>query len=56
MTDLSSAEQELIVAHYFQEESQANLAARLGISVRAVEGRLYRARRALREKLRNLEV
>jgi RNA polymerase sigma factor (sigma-70 family) len=56
VTDLPGEEQELIVGHYFQSESHARLARRLGISERAVEGRLYRARQALREKLRNLDV
>ena len=56
ITELTSAEQKVIVGHYFQDESQASLAARLGISARAVEGRLRRARQALREKLRNLDV
>jgi len=51
VTDLGSAEQELIVAHYFRGESQADLATRWSISERAVEGRLYRVRRALRRKL-----
>jgi RNA polymerase sigma-70 factor (ECF subfamily) len=55
VTELADVEQELIVAHYFQGKPQSSLAARLGISERAVEGRLYRARRALREKLRDLE-
>ena len=56
ITELSSDEQEIIVAYYFHDASQADLAAHLGISERAVEGRLYRARRALREKLRGLDV
>ena len=56
ITELNSAEQEIIVAYYFHDMSQAALAANLGISARAVEGRLYRARRALREKLRDLDV
>jgi len=54
VTDLSSHAQELIVAHYFQGASQADLAARWSISERAIEGRLYRARRALRRKLESL--
>jgi RNA polymerase sigma-70 factor (ECF subfamily) len=55
VTELAGHEQEVIVGFYFQEASLASLAARLGISERAVEGRLRRARRALRQKLRNLE-
>ena len=52
LTDLSSQDQALIIGQYFQERRQEELARELGISVRAVEGRLYRARLALRQKLR----
>jgi len=52
LTDLSSEEQALIIGQYFQERSQEELARELNVSVRAVEGRLYRARLALRQKLR----
>ncbi|MBK8913455.1 MAG: sigma-70 family RNA polymerase sigma factor [Phycisphaerales bacterium] len=52
LTRLCHADQELIVRHYFDGESHAALAARMGVSERAVEGRLYRARAALRETLR----
>lgn len=55
LTELPAADQELIVAYYFHERSQAELADELGLSERAIEGRLYRARQALREKLRHLE-
>ena len=55
LTALPAAEQDLIAAHYFQGESHAVLAGRLGLSVRAIEGRLYRARAALRERLRHVE-
>jgi len=55
ITELGSAEQELIAAYYFQDESQADLARQLSVSERAVEGRLYRARQALRQKLKHLE-
>lgn len=54
LTELPAAEQELIVGHYFDGRSQADLGAELGLSARAVEGRLYRARASLREKLRHL--
>jgi RNA polymerase sigma factor (sigma-70 family) len=54
ITELDSHEQELIVEHYFHECAQAELGRRLGLSPRAVEGRLYRARRALNEKLKRL--
>ena len=55
LTALPAAEQELIVEHYFHSRSHADLAEELGVSPRAVEGRLYRARLALREKLQHLE-
>lgn len=55
ITGLPSADQELIVGAYFERLSQAELAARLDCSPRAIEGRLYRARRTLREALRTLE-
>lgn len=55
VTELGTDEQELVVAHYFQGLSHATIAERDGISERAVEGRLYRARRTLRDKLRELQ-
>lgn len=55
LTELPSAQQALIVGHYFENRSLAELGERSGLSPRAVEGRLYRARLALREKLQNLE-
>ena len=54
LTGLPTADQELIVGRYFQGRSHTDLAADLGISARAVEGRLYRARRVLLEVLANL--
>ncbi len=55
LTALPSAEQELLLDHYFHGRSHAALAEAHGISERAVEGRLYRARKLLREKLEHLE-
>lgn len=55
ITELSTDEQWLIVGSYFEALSHAQLAERLGISERAVEGRLYRARLALRERLAGLD-
>ena len=54
ITELRSEEQELIIGHYLRDEPQRAIARRLGLSERAVEGRLYRARQALREALREL--
>lgn len=55
ITALPAAEQELIVGHYFDQLSHAQLAKRAGISERAVEGRLYRARHSLRTQLPEVE-
>jgi RNA polymerase sigma factor (sigma-70 family) len=55
LTELPSAEQELLVGFYFEGRSQAELGEKLSISERAVEGRLYRARLALRDRLAHLE-
>lgn len=54
LTELASEEQELIVGHYFHSRSHDDLAAECGLSARAVEGRLYRARQTLRAKLKHL--
>ena len=54
ITALDSEEQELIIGHYFHGKGHADLARENGMSLRAVEGRLYRARRLLREKLKRL--
>ena len=55
LTALPGAAQELLLGHYFHGLSHAVLAVAHGISERAVEGRLYRARKMLREKLKHLE-
>jgi len=55
LTALPGEAQELIVGFYFEGRSHAELAAMLGLGERAVEGRLYRARAALRDKLAHLE-
>lgn len=51
ITELPASDQELIVAHYFESVPQTVLAERAGVSARAIEGRLYRARQALRDQL-----
>lgn len=51
ITELSTDDQELIEGFYFRGCSQAEMAERFGVSERAIEGRLYRARQALRERL-----
>lgn len=54
LTHLGSADQELLIGRYFEHRSHVELARGLGISERAVEGRLFRARAQLRQELVNL--
>ena len=54
LTELASEDQDLLIGHYVNGASQADLGQRLGVSERAVEGRLYRARRALRTVLEGM--
>lgn len=51
ITELDAADQEIIVAHYVEGAPLGQIAERLSTSARAVEGRLYRARAALRKRL-----
>ncbi len=46
---------DVIIATYFEGAPQGLIAQRLGISARAVEGRLYRARALLRSKLQRFD-
>jgi RNA polymerase sigma-70 factor (ECF subfamily) len=55
VTSLPAADQELVFAFYFHGRSQADLAGELGVSEKAVESRLYRARSRLRTILRSPE-
>lgn len=55
LTELSVEEHDLIAMRYFQRADLATMAARFGSSERAMEGRLYRARQALRERLKRME-
>ncbi len=55
ITSLGSLDQELIVGRYFRGLPLAELAREASMSPRAVEGRLYRARRTLQEELRELD-
>ncbi len=52
ITRLPQADQDLIFAHYFEGAQQVDLSKRLGMSARAIEGRLYRARQLLRDALK----
>ena len=49
ITELSSDQQELIFAHYFDGQSHAEVARRMGTTDKAIESKLYRARERLRE-------
>ena len=55
LTELSHDDQTILIAHYFHGKPHAELASLLGLTHRAVEGRLYRARRSLRTRLEALE-
>ncbi|MCH8006504.1 MAG: sigma-70 family RNA polymerase sigma factor [Planctomycetes bacterium] len=55
LTQLPSDAQELIAGRYFRGWTVERLADTLGLSVRAAEGRLYRARQALKQALAHLE-
>ena len=55
VTALPSAEQELVILHYVQGRPFKEIGERLGMSERAIEGRLYRARQKLKELLAHLE-
>ena len=49
--ELSAAHQTVLRMHYLEETSAREVAALLGLTTKAVEDRLYQARRALRERL-----
>lgn len=51
---LNQSDQQLILESYFENRSHEQLARAAGVSVRAIEGRLYRARAALRAALNAL--
>lgn len=52
---LPNEEQDLIIRHYVEGCPFAEIAEHLGLSERAVEGRLYRARQKLKNMLAHLE-
>ena len=54
ITELMAPEQNVIYRFYFAGESYEDLAEASGVSIRSVEGRLYRARAELRRKLAHL--
>lgn len=51
VNELSEKERALFYRKYYYCQSTAQMAAELGLSVRAVEGRLYRLREKLRKRL-----
>ena len=51
ITALPGIDQEIIRMHYFEGLCQKDIASAMDMSERAVEGRLYRARQALKAKL-----
>lgn len=51
LTSLDTEDQALMTDHYVRGRSHAEIAQALSIGPRAVEGRLYRARQALRQRL-----
>lgn len=53
LTELSAQEQQLVLEHYVRERTHAEIAAEQGVSQRSIEGRLYRARRGLLDRLRH---
>ncbi len=55
ITSLPAAEQRLVFAFYFDGRSYAEIANDLGVTAKAVEARLYRARTRLRAVLRDGE-
>jgi RNA polymerase sigma factor (sigma-70 family) len=55
LTELAAEQQILLFGYYFDGKSESALAQELAVTPRAVEGRLYRARRALRDKLAHLQ-
>jgi RNA polymerase sigma factor (sigma-70 family) len=55
VTDLPTAEQDLVRWHYSEGQGFEEIGATLGISARAVEGRMYRTRQRLRQALAHLE-
>jgi len=55
LTSLPAVEQQLLFDVYFEGRSRIDIAESLGVSVKSVEARLYRARRRLRDRLRHWE-
>jgi RNA polymerase sigma-70 factor (ECF subfamily) len=56
LTGLPAEVQELLIGYYFEGRSHAVLASALGVTERSIEGRLYRARLALRDRLAHLDM
>lgn len=54
LTELGADDQELVIRYHFHGQSHQEIAQALQMTPRAVEGRLYRARRGLRDRLAHL--
>lgn len=54
VTTLPAADQRMVFAFYFEGRSQSDIAAQAGLTVKALESKLYRIRGGLRETLGNL--
>ena len=55
ITALASGDQQLVFDAYFNGRAREQIAGEMGLTVKAVEARLYRIRRRLRAKLRGEE-
>jgi len=55
LSELPPRQRDAIVMHHYQELSNIDAAAVLGVSVEALESLLSRGRRALRDRLRGLQ-
>jgi len=55
LAELSQLDRTIVYRRYFAEQSNREIAEAVGLTQRAVENRLWRARRALREKMRASE-
>lgn len=55
MEGLKPTHREIVYMHYFERTSHREVAALLGVSERAVEGRLYKARKVLKVEIERME-
>lgn len=55
VTLLPAADQQIVLAFYFEGRSQSDIADTLGVSIKSVETKLYRVRHRLRAILHNMK-